>query len=509
MLSLRYMSERAEQNLRRTAEVSLLLAAAASLILWLVRIYNVVSAATPYLLATTGYEWEDLFSIWKFTQHQAVYADPHRIPFAVSSYNWAFYYFYGSVANAWLHLLHLDAVSIATIGRLISLIFTLITGGIFWLIWRDFRKAGLFANPRVAWAWILIATLSPLAGYWSFTVRPDAGALAFEAAGLYAILRCLRKQDDRLIFLAALLFYAAWAFKQSSVTLLAGSALALILLKRWRAFLTLSSIWWLLVMVTLFAGGPVYRENVLFSQLHLPMQVSLGLTNALRAECKNPFLWLCIVAVLSLSWRNFRTLASRPAEAAVTVVVLFSLCFALVTSCKVGANDNYYIPAAWSAMLAFALAAERMHSRWVAEGLAVCSWLMTGAIALSPTGYTFYYDFRSQDFTYNVATIVTEKLRHLPAPAFAIEPYANMPWVQPAAPHFVVADTYYYDRKAGVPVEDGGWENLAAEGYFGTLVFDQNYNPPPRMLRKYELVDEYKDEFVDLKFYRRIGANTS
>jgi hypothetical protein len=71
----------------------------------------------------------------------------------------------------------------------------------------------------------------------------------------------------------------------------------------------------------------------------------------------------------------------------------------------------------------------------------------------------------------------------------------------------VVADTYYYDRKAGVPVEDGGWENLATEGYFGTLVFDQNYNPPPQMLRKYELVDEYKDEFVDLKFYRRISAN--
>ncbi len=33
---------------------------------------------------------KNLFSIWKFTQHQAVYTDPRRIPFTVSYYNWAY-----------------------------------------------------------------------------------------------------------------------------------------------------------------------------------------------------------------------------------------------------------------------------------------------------------------------------------------------------------------------------------------------------------------------------------
>jgi hypothetical protein len=497
------MSERPEYKLRKIAEVSLLLAAGACLVLFLVRIYYAISFVTPYMLSTTGFEWENLFSIWKFTQHQPVYTDPHRIPFTVSYYNWAYYELYGSITKAFLHLLHLDAVWIPTIGRFVSLAFTLITGGIFFLAARDFVKGGFFANPAVAWAWVLIAAFSPLVGFWSITVRPDMGALAFEAAGLYVFLRYLLKPETRLIVVAALLFYAAWAFKQSSVTTLTGSVLVLLLLKHWRAFFTLSGIWWTLVIVTLVVGGPTYRENILFSQQHLPMTVSLGLENTLRAVCKNPFLLLCLPMILSLSFRKFRFLVSRPIAAAFLLVVSFSFFFALVTSCKYGANDNYYIPVAWTAMLGIALMLDQMNSRWVLAGLVICSWLMVGAIAFTPTGQTFNYDYRDQDSRFRA---VAEKLRHLPAPALVIPPYGDLPWVQPVPPHFVIPDTYYYDRNAGIPLQDGGWENLASEGYFGALVFDQSYTPAPSVLQKYELVDEYTDGRADLKFYRRIGS---
>jgi hypothetical protein len=352
------MSEQAEHCLRKTAEVSLLLAAAACLVLWLVRIYYAVSFVTPYMLTTTGCEEESLFSIWKFTQHQAVYADPYRIPFAVSYFNWGYYYFYGSITSVWLRLLHLDAIWIPTIGRLITIAFTLITGGIFFLTARAFVKAGLLAGGPVAWAWCLIAAVCPLVGFWSITVRPDIGALAFETAGLYLILRYLRKQDERIIIVAALLFYAAWAFKQSSVTMLTGSVLALVFFKRWRAFITLSGIWWFLVIVTLIVGGPVYRESILFSQRHLPMSLSYELLISPKVPRRNPFFLLCLVVIAVWSWKNFRQLASKPIEATLTLVVLFSFCFALVTSFKVGADDNYFIPAAWASMLGFALILE-------------------------------------------------------------------------------------------------------------------------------------------------------
>jgi hypothetical protein len=502
MLTLYLMSERAENILRKIVEVSLFLAAGASLILFLVRIYYAFSFVTPYMLSTTGYEWESMLSIWNFIHHQAVYTDPHRIPFTVSYYNWGYYYFYGSITQVCLHLLHLNDIWIPTVGRFISLGFTLIAGGIFWLASRDLIKQGLFARRPIALAWCLIATCSPLAGFWSISVRPDIGALAFEAAGLYVILCYLRKQNERLIILAALLFYAAWAFKQSSVTMLTGSVLALLLLKRWRAFFTLSVLWWLLVLVTLFVGGPVYRENILFSQQHIPSTVSLGLSNVLRAAEKNPFFLLSAAVILAVSTRQFRLLASRPIEAALTLVVLFSCCFALFTSCKYGANDNYCIPTVWAAMLAFALMSERMSVLLKLVGLAVCSCLMVGAIALVPAGLTFSYSYRDQDITHrNVAA----KLSLLSGPAFVSDGYSDLPWVQRFSPHFVIPDTYYFDQAAGIPLEDGGWEGLAGRGYFATLALDRAFSPPPSMLAKYVWVSAYHDRNGDIDFYRRVG----
>lgn len=497
------MSEQAEHNLRKTAKLSLLLAATACLALWLVRIYCAISFATPYMLPTTGCEDESLFSIWKFSQHQAIYADPHRIPFAVSYFNWGYYYFYGSITSFWLNLLHLDALWIPTIGRLITVAFTLITGGIFFLTVRAFVKAGLLAHGPVASAWGLIATVGPLVGFWSITVRPDMGALAFEAAGLYVILLCLKKQDQRLIIVAALLFYAAWAFKQSSVTMLTGSVLALVLLKRWRTFLLLSGLWWSLVAITLILGGRIFRYSILFSQGHLPMLASLGLENALRAACKNPFFLLGFLLFLLFALRRFRLLVTKPVELTLFCVVLFSSLFALVTSCKAGANDNYYIPAAWATMLGVVLILGRMDSRWIFACLVACSLLTVAGIALTPTGFTYNYDYRDQDLRYRT---VTEKLSHLPAPAFVILPYGNLPWVQPAFPHFVLGYTYEADRDAGVPMEGGGWEGLARDGYFQTLVLVQGYGPDLPMLAKYKLVDEYRDPSWDLLFYRRIGS---
>jgi len=500
MLSFTQMSPWAERTLPKITWISLLLAAGACLILWIVRIRYAISFVTPYMMVTTGAEEESLFAVWKFTHHQALYADPHRIPFAASYFNWGFYYFYGSITNFWLNLLHLDAIWIPTIGRLISLAITLAAGVVFIVAVRSLVQSGLFADSRFAWAWCLIAVLSPLIGFWSITVRPDLGALLFEFTGLYLVLRYLRKENLLSIFGAVILFYAAWAFKQTAVTMIAGSALALLLYRRWRAFFILTGFWWLLVALTLIIGGPVFRECLIFSQAHLPLLVSFGTTNALRAETKNIFLFPCLALLLALSWLRFRRNAAIPAQTLLTFVALFAFCFALVTSCKAGANDNYFIPAAWAGMLGFALAWEQLGSRWVMMGLIACSWLTIATIALTPIGHGFYYDYRGSDRPHRA---VAEKLASLPYPAIVTERYSNLPWVQSHAPHFVLSFAYDYDRKAGVPLEDGGWEGLAEEGYFETVVIDQSYSPAPILLKKYKLVDEYQDAFTDYKFYRR------
>lgn len=505
MLSSSQMSEQAENNLRKFAQVSLFLAAGACLVFWLLRIWNAFSFVTPLMIVTTGGEEESLFAVWKITQHQAVYANSHQIPFAYSGYNWAFYYFYGWITQAMLHLFRLDAIWIPTIGRVISLAFTAATGGIFFLALRDFVRAGLFASRKIAWAWTLIVALYPLVGYFSLSVRPDIGALAFEVAGFYFVLRYLRDSRFQWIVAAALLFYIAWAFKQSSVTLLTGSALTLMLFRRWKAFLTLSGTWWLLTILTLIVGGPAYRESILFSQKHVLMLARIGLNNVFMAGLRDTFFLPGVAGILFLAWKKRHLLKDKPIEVVLALVISFSFCFALATSCKAGALSYYFMPTAWVTMFGAALLWEQLNWRVTLPCLAICSWLMICGIA---RGHTFWtYDYRYVDAAHRA---VAEKLRHLPGPVFVTEVYANMPWVQRVPPYFIVAFTYDYDRDAGVPFEGEGVEGLAAAGYFATFVTDQSEDQQkaedlqPALLKNYKLVDEYKDPYSDYKFYRRI-----
>lgn len=511
MLFFGQMSERAEDGLRKFAQISLFLAACACLVFWLLRVCHAISFVTPYMIVTTGGEEVALFPIWKFVEHQAVYADPHRIPFAYSNYNWGFYFVYGWIARAFLHLLSLDAIWIPTIGRVVSIFFTLLTGGVFYLSlrnWanaglRDIAKTGFLADRAARWAWILIVTLSPLVGFFSVSVRPDIGALAFEAAGLYLVLRYFDEPKIRLIVLAALLFYSAWAFKQTSVTMLTGSALSLALFRRWRAFLTLSGVWWLLTITTLIVGGSIYRDSILLSQKNLPLLVQMGFGNAWIASQRNPFLLPGIAGLLFLAWRMFPQLKRKPVEATVTLAVLFSFCFTLVTSSKFGASSYYYMPAAWATMLGVALLWEQMSSRWTLMCLSACSWLLITGIAM---GHTFYgADYR---YTDSLHRAVAEKLSRLPGPVYVTEAYSDLPWVQRVPPNFVFGFEYEADHDAGVPFEGGGWEGLASAGYFGTLVTYRDLSFPPAVLEKYQLADEYKDANEDYKFYRRIGAGS-
>jgi hypothetical protein len=496
------MSPRAERFLRKIAGASLILAASACLVLLILRVFSAISFVNPYMIVTTGLEEGSLLSLWKFTQHQAVYSDPRRIPFSTSDFNWGYYFFYGSVSKVCLKLLHLDTIWIATIGRLITLVFTFATGGVLWLALRKFANAGFFMNRAIALAWCLIAATSPLVGLWSITTRPDMGALAFETAGLYVMMRCLRKKDVCHVIGAALLFYAAWAFKQSSVTMLTGSALALLLLKRWRVFFLLSGIWWFLVIVTLVAGGPIYRECLFYPQAHCPLLFDVGLDNASMAILRNPFLLPCFAAIIFSQWERLRLNAVEPIEVGSTLAVMSSFCFGLVTSCALGAVTNYYIPAAWVTMFAFALMSERINSQLLKmAGIVICSWLLIAGIARAHVDYG--YGYRYSDAIHRV---IAEKLSHLPGPVIASEPYANLPWMHRESPYFVIDPMNERDRAAGGPFERGGWVGLAEEGYFGTMVTDGGRSLAPDLLNKYELVDEYMDALSDDKFYRRIES---
>jgi hypothetical protein len=69
--------------------------------------------------------------------------------------------------------------------------------------------------------------------------------------------------------------------------------------------------------------------------------------------------------------------------------------------------------------------------------------------------------------------------------------YGDLPWISPAAPHFVIEYTNEVDRRAGVTFAGGGWQGLLARGYFATVATCAARDDiTDAMLARYRLVRE-------------------
>ena len=111
-----------------------LMTAFACVLLAVLRIGSEMSFHQPKHRPTSGLEEEALFSVWKVSQHQPVYADPFQIPYAISYFNWLFYSSYGLAGTLALNLLKIDAGWLPTLTRSLSLSLTLGCGLAFFQI---------------------------------------------------------------------------------------------------------------------------------------------------------------------------------------------------------------------------------------------------------------------------------------------------------------------------------------------------------------------------------------
>src|SRR3989338_5105296 len=95
--------------------------AALSLGLLLWRVALTLSFSRPLQFMTTGAEDGSLFTVWRSIHGQTIYADPHRIPYFASYFNWLFYAFYGVVIKTGMVLFSAGDEWIPTIGRWVTL----------------------------------------------------------------------------------------------------------------------------------------------------------------------------------------------------------------------------------------------------------------------------------------------------------------------------------------------------------------------------------------------------
>ncbi len=244
-------------------------ACVAGLILFISLILANISFVTPLQLATTGFEEESIFAIWKYINNLEVYSDQYKIPFAASYFNWFFYFTYGELTGTIQSVFSLTDEWIPTITRVLTITFSLIGAWTTGRIFQEFLPQGFILSKWIALLLGAFLFCGPLVGFYGLSTRPDVLAYLLEILALRYFLHRQRLLllSHKIVF--ALLCYLAWSTKQSNITVLVGVLLYLLWDKRWREaiiILGLSGISWL---VTFYIGGDQFLQLVLLAQFKM------------------------------------------------------------------------------------------------------------------------------------------------------------------------------------------------------------------------------------------------
>lgn len=412
----------------------------------------------PGVAVTSGYEEESWFALWRTVHGQPVYADETRLPYASAYFNWLFYATYGAVAGPF------GDPDIAVAGRIFTALWALAGGTALWLLWRRVTgRGGLVATTVAA-----LVVAGPLVGWWAHTVRPDVAALALETTALTLLLLRHRRAPLTTALLAAVLFYAAWAFKQTYVTGLAAALLFLAVRRQWRPVLLLLGTSLLLWTATFALQGPAYREAFRSTARVNVFFLALGLHNLGDMLLKTSPLWLLTAAAGSGRRQPAgETTDQLPRDAVLlgALGLLVTLPLGFVASCKLGAASYYFFTATiMLTLLAAGFLATRRTPVWTLPA--------TFLLAASFHGLALFGLAGQVSLTAQTTRLT--KLWTLwqaaPEPRFSHQTSFNLPWLSPASPPLVLAFNYPLNRQLGQPLEHDGVGGLIASGHFQSLL---------------------------------------
>ena len=434
-----------------------------------------VSLVEPLILQTSGAEAESHFAVWKAVNDRPVFADPRKMPFALSNYNWFFYESFGRVTAAAQRLLDLEDAWIPTIGRLFDLAGALAGVIVTWFAFgpfcrREEREAQVLRAGLSA-----LAFLGPLVGFWALTVRPDVWSSVFEVAAIGTFAAWWLRAPWRSVLAALVLAWIAWSFKQ--VALFAPMGIGLFLLLRLRilhllvfscGFLGLAAATYALLDETSWKVLVELRDSIGFS-------TDPGVKNLANFAVKTLPATLPALAALWLVLRNRETRRAAAEDDPTVLAVpgaVAAVAVAALAAGKVGGAENYYFtPHIMVGMAAFALISISQRSPrpsplpWTMA--AIGSLATVAAVAVVLSGLHGRVSLRGQHETLSTLKAC---MVDLPQPLFVANPHLSLPWNNPSAPHFVLSWRYERERRFGVAFEHDGIGGLIEAGHFASLL---------------------------------------
>jgi hypothetical protein len=449
------------------ATVVLWAALAVNLGVLLRRIAAVIRLDRPFLGATTGCEEEMLFSIWKGVHGLPVYGDPWQPPFADSPYGWLFFGSYAAWSRLWLSACGLDDAWLPTVSRC----FTVVGMGLAIVALRTVVRATPAGGGGLAWPLAAAALVNPLFHWWSFTTRPDVWAVALELVALAAAARAV--VSDRFLPLVPVAVGCglAWAFRQSSVSVLVGVGATLLLAGRWRHLAALVALMTAVFAATFAILGRNFWESAIVAMaLAGDMDAARGLRIGVAALVKDPLLAVSVAALVPAAL-ECRRWWQDPVARLLVISGVFAAGFHVVLAGRAGADANYLfpaaviLPAAVLATLPPGRSGRRRRDLFIATAavglLAAAAVVLVGARGrLAPAEDDGLYRLRA--------------LRdRLPRPIFCTHVAANVPWVLGDGADSMVVGFPYAGMLRARPERftSGTVEQMLRDGSFGTIIF--------------------------------------
>jgi hypothetical protein len=239
--------------------VTLALMTMATVLAIVARVGSTISLGT---LVPAPIEGPGVYAIWKIQHGYPAYEWPTRDFFALTLYNFLFYQSYArilavlGISGIWLPIAaKLLTIPIAAAGAAIQ---SVTVAGIL-------KRRGAHVSTAVVAALAVCTWFSPgFIGPWAAAARPDVAACVLAIAGFALCVSVVDGRAPARLVVASLLFYLAWAFKQSAVLTLAGVCLHFLVARRSIRDTALVAVpFGLLAAITIAAGSGAYRYNVL------------------------------------------------------------------------------------------------------------------------------------------------------------------------------------------------------------------------------------------------------
>jgi hypothetical protein len=447
------------------------------------------------LFDSVGYQAPCLYGVWKVQEGHPLYESPTAGTYNVNLYNFFFYHFYARA----LQLFGVTGSNLVLGARLLTASLAAAgAGATYGLVAALGRPDRISVRVAVAClcgcAWFSISPMN----WWVLAARPDNLATTLAVGGTLAYVHAKQRAGNGWWYVAAgLLFYLAWASKQSTVALLVACCLdSLAGGTKVRHLLVLAATAAACMGLTLALGGPEYYENV----LHMPriyryQGIGDSWTHLQDVLRFNLFLifygpaCLLVALVAQVLGRRSRKLAANVIPGGVDDLtplmfgVLVGLPWNLFMRFREGGSENTLFESYFAVVSLTIIVLVRQAPAILG------SWTTTAPIVLGISQLAWpAVDVALQPELFRLGTVeeiqqrraVVDVVRRLPTPVFAEAGGAgwvnySLPWYSSGG-HYpaVVPDSFWLfaaSRQGLLP--DGGIDRLVRDRFFGAILMQE------------------------------------